>query len=270
MQQRIDHMKAAARAAGAYIKNSDDTAHTDKSNRKDFVTDADIRSQELIVKELSELYPETLILSEEHSQEEQRKLYEDDFTGFVIDPIDGTFNFKRDMKESAVSIGYIENGEMVAGVAFDPYRNELYWAEKGKGAFCNGEQIHVSDHDTIEGAAIAFSNSYDDKTMKRMMRRHIAIYDETGHMPWTSCPGSAVLLYAWIASGRVEAYHHTSLKPWDNAAAMLILREAGGEVQVLVSGEQARFTDAGVLAGTPKVVALLRDVFTKIDPELLS
>lgn len=269
MQHLIDHMKTAALAAGAYMKTTSDKAHTDKSNRKDFVTEADIRSQEIVIDELSKAFPGVLILSEEHSEEEQKKLYEKDFTGFVLDPIDGTFNFKRGMKESAISIGYIENGEMMAGVAFDPYRDELYWAEKGEGAFCNGEPIRVSDHDTIEGAAVAFSNSYDDETMKRMMLRHMAIYEQTGHMPWTSCPGSAVLLYSWIACGRVEAYHHTSLKPWDNAAAMLILREAGGEVRTL-TGEQARFTDARVLAGNPKIVALLQDVFLKIDPKLLS
>lgn len=269
MQHLIEHMKTAALTAGELIKNSTDTTHTDKSNKKDFVTAADVASQEMLIKELNNAFPDVLVLSEEHSEQEQKKLYEKDFTGFVIDPIDGTFNFKRGMKESAISIGYIENGEMMVGVAFDPYRDELYWAEKGKGAFCNGEPIRVSSHDTIEGAAVAFSNSYDDETMKRMMLRHMAIYEQTGHMPWTSCPGSAVLLYSWIACGRVEAYHHTSLKPWDNAAAMLILREAGGEVRTL-TGEQARFTDARVLAGNPKIVALLQDVFSKIDQELLS
>lgn len=262
-------MKVAALAAGAYIKNSSDKKHTDKSNKKDFVTEADLESQRLLIKELNKAYPNILVLSEEHSKEEQSKLYEDDFTGFVIDPIDGTFNFKRGLKESAISIGYIEQGEPIAGVAFDPYRDELYWAEKGQGAFCNGEPIHVSDHGSIEGASIAFSNSYDDATMKRMMQRHMAIYEQSGHMPWTSCPGSAVIVFSWIARGRLEAYHHSSLKPWDNAAAMLILREAGGEVRTL-TGEQARFTDAAIVGGNPKVVAILCDVFLKIDPKLLS
>jgi myo-inositol-1(or 4)-monophosphatase len=185
-----------------------------------------------------------------------------------LDPIDGTYNFKRDMRESAISIGYIEKGKPVAGVIYDPYREELYEAEQGKGAFRNGDKITVSGQSNIEGASIATSNSYDDKAMERNLRRHLAIYEATGSMPWTSCPGSGVLILAWVACGRIDAYHHNGLKPWDNAAGFLLVREAGGVVWRLTGGEAA-FTDAAMVAGSPEMVKKLDELFRAQSPELL-
>lgn len=267
--QLLHHVKAAALAAGEFIKYSTDTDHTDKTNQKDFVTGADIAVEEMLVKELEKAFPGAPVLSEEHSEQERQKLYQEDFTGFVIDPIDGTYNFTRGMKESAISIGYIQNGEPVAGVVFDPFRDELYWADKGAGAFCNGEPIRVSNQSQIEAASIAFSNSYDDDAMKRSLQRHLAIYDQTGHMPWTSCPGSGVLIMCWVASGRIDAFHHNGTKPWDNAAAFVIVREAGGETLTL-KGEPARFTDSAILLGNAHMTKSLSEVFSKVDQALLN
>lgn len=87
-------------------------------------------------------------------------------------------------------------------------------------------------------------------------------------MPWTSCPGSGVLIWAWAASGRIDAYHHNGLKPWDNAAALVLMREAGGVAWNLTGGD-AKFTDAAVLVGTPGLASELRDIFAKVDPQLL-
>ncbi len=261
---------ATARKAGAFMLGAQaDTEQTTKSNRKDFVTVADIKSQDIIVQELHAAFPGALVLSEEHDEAARARLYEDDFTGFVIDPIDGTYNFKRDMRESAVSIGYIQDGLPKAGVVYDPYKDELYSATVGKGASRNGQPIHVSDQVSLEAASIATSNSYDDAAMSRNLQRHLGIYEQTGSMPWTNCPGSGVLILCYVACGRFDAYHHNGLKPWDNAAAFLIIREAGGLVHTL-EGHEAAFTSATVLAGTPKVAEELEKVFAKLDPTLLS
>lgn len=259
-----------ARKAGEFMLGAqNDAAQTDKSNRKDFVTVADIKSQNIIVEELKKTFADVPVLSEEHDEATRAKMYEDDFTGFVIDPIDGTYNFKRDMRESAISIGYIEQGSPKAGVVYDPYKDELYAAAVGKGATRNGEPIHVSDQAGLEAASIATSNSYDDEAMARNLRRHLAIYEQTGVMPWTNCPGSGVLILSYVACGRFDAYHHNGLKPWDNAAAFLIIREAGGVVHTL-EGHDAPFTSNTVLAGTPKVVEALEAALAKADPALLS
>jgi len=186
-----------------------------------------------------------------------------------LDPIDGTYNFKRDMRESAISVGYIKNGEPLAGVIYDPYKEEVFEAEKGKGAFKNGKPISVSKQSDLAGASIATSNSYDDKAMERNLRRHLAIYETTGTMPWTSCPGSGVLILAWVACGRIDAYHHNGLKPWDNAAAFLLVREASGVVHSLSSGADASFTESAMIAGGAAITATLEAVFGQMSSELL-
>lgn len=262
-------MTAIAREAGAFMAGSDETDSTDKSNTKDFVTVADIKSQAILRDRLLENEPGAVVLSEEDPEAQRALMYEPDFTGYVLDPIDGTYNFKRNMKESAISIGYIENGEPVRGVIYDPYKDEMYTAERGGGAFCNGQPVRVSAQESIEGASVATSNSYDDEGMARNLKRHLAIYEKTGHMPWTSCPGSGVLIMAGVACGRFDVYHHNGLKPWDNAAAFLLVREAGGEVRRF-DGTEARFTDSAVLVGNKALTSYLFDVFATVDPSLLS
>ena len=253
-------MKQAALAAGDYMAGSDEREQTDKSNAKDFVTVADIKSQTILRDMLQAHYPGAVILSEEDTEEEREQLYKPDFTGFVLDPIDGTYNFKRDMKESAISIGYIENGESIAGVIYDPYRQELYSATKGTGAYCNDKPIHVSGQNELASASVTTSNSYDSEAMKRNLQRHLAIYEHSGQMPWTACNGSGVLIWVWVANGRTDAYHHNGLKPWDNAAAFCIAQEAGARLSRL-NGSAVKFTDADILVATPKIHAALLAIF---------
>jgi myo-inositol-1(or 4)-monophosphatase len=265
----ISTMETIAREAGQYMLGSTDTDSNDKTNAKDFVTVADIKSQAILRDKLLEYEPEAVVLSEEDTEEMRAAMYEPDFTGYVLDPIDGTYNFKRGMKESAISIGFIKNGAPVRGVVYDPYKDEMYTVEKGAGALCNGEAIYVSSQDDIVGASVATSNSYDDAAMARNLKRHMAIYESTGHMPWTNCPGSGVLIMTNIARGRFDVYHHNGLKPWDNAAAFLLVTEAGGEVCKL-DGSPARFTDNAVIIGNPKMVSILKEVFSVLDPVLLT
>lgn len=254
---------ATAKQAGKYIRSSNAHDSTDKTNAKDFVTTADIAAQDIIVAGIEKALPGSIVLSEEHAPEKQQQLYNSDFTGYIIDPIDGTYNFKHDMHESGVSIGYIENGIPIVGVIYDPYRDEMYTAIKDKGAFCNDQPIHVSAVTNLGSASVSTDNSYEDAIMAQTLRRHLAIYEQTGIMPWTAMHGSAVLTFANIAHGRIDAYHHSSLKPWDNAAGFLLVREAGGVVWTL-DGSEANFTDAGLIAGTPKIAQQLRDIFAQI------
>lgn len=265
----LDTMITIANEAGQYMLGSADTQSTDKTNTKDFVTVADIKAQAILRDRLLEHDENAIVLSEEDPEDVRAQMYEPNFTGYILDPIDGTYNFKRDMKESAISIGYIENGKPVRGVVYDPYKDEMYSAEEGSGAFRNGQSIHVSGQDDIVGASVATSNSYDDEAMARNLKRHLAIYDQTGHMPWTNCPGSGVLIMTNIACGRFDVYHHNGLKPWDNAAAFLIVTEAGGEVSKL-DGSPATFTDNAVIIGNPSMVAKLNDVFQSLDAILLT
>lgn len=269
MEQRLQVMRTAAREAGSYVLGSDERQHTDKSNKKDFVTVADIKSQDILREAVKREFPDVIVLSEEDSEEERARLFEPGFTGFVLDPIDGTYNYKRDLRESAISIGYVENGEIVQGVVFDPYKDELFHATVGGGAFCNDKPITVrQDYSGLDGASIATSNSYSGEAMQKNLNRQSAIYEKTGIMPWLSLHGSGVLIMTNIACGRFDAYHHNGLKPWDNAAAFLIVREAGGVVETL-TGERAPFTTPDVIMGVSGAVADLRAVFTS-SSELLT
>ncbi len=262
-------MATIAREAGQFMLGSLETESTDKSNTKDFVTVADIKSQAILRDRLLEIEPTAVVLSEEDPEEERAAMYATDFTGYVLDPIDGTYNFKRGMKESAISIGYIENGLPIRGVIYDSYKDEMYTAEKGMGAFRNGEAIHVSSQSEVAGASVAISNGYNDAALAANLHRHLQIYEQTGVLPWTSCPGSAVLVMAWIACGRIDALHHNGLKPWDNAAAFLLVTEAGGEFCKL-DGTPAKFTENAVIIGNPAIVAVLKEIFATIDPILLT
>ncbi len=273
VEQRVDKLSAMSGAvleAGAYVLGSKETDHTDKSNKKDFVTVADIKSQNILRQSLERSFPGDVILSEEDSEEDRKRLFELGFTGFVLDPIDGTFNFKRNMRESAISVGEVVNGELVHGVVYDPFKDELYVAEKGKGATCNGVPITVNkNYDGLDGASVGTSNSYDKQAQIRNLKRELAIAEAAVDADvWNHLHGSGVLIMTNIACGRFDAYHHNGLKPWDNAAAFLIIREAGGVVQTL-TGEDAPFTSATVLAGTPGAVRDLREIFSRIDPSLL-
>ncbi len=263
-------MKLVAKEAGQFLLGAQHlSGHEEKLNSKDLVTIADIKSQGIIRDRLKQLFPDTIVLSEEDPEEERQALFEPSFTGFVIDPIDGTYNFKRDMRESAVSIGYIENGEPVAGVIYDPYKDEIFEAVQGKGAKKNGEKIQPSQQSTLEGASITTGNSYDDEAMARNLRRHLGIYEQTGVMPWTNCPGSGVLNIAYVACGRFDAFHHNGLKPWDNAAGFVIAREAGAKVLNL-HGQEPAFTTADVLIVAPNIAEQLVAIFAKLPPELLA
>lgn len=265
-----DTLRKIIREAGAIMlgaEGKDWDAET-KTSARDLVTIADIKSQNLIIKRLNQAFPGVAVCSEESPEAEQAKVYDPAFTGFIVDPIDGTFNFKRDMRESAVSIGYVEHGQPVTGVVLDPYKNELYAAIKGQGATRNGQPIHVSNQANLAGASVSTSNSYDNEAMARNLRRHLAIYEQTGIMPWTNCPGSGVLILTYVACGRFDIYHHNGLKPWDNPATFLLIREAGGKVLTL-KGEEAPFTTNSVLAGPPELVGQLLGIFQKIDTSLL-
>lgn len=269
LERRLKSMQDAAREAGAYILESDERQHTDKSNKKDFVTVADIKSQDILRQALKREFPEAVILSEEDTEEDRQLLLDPHFTGFVLDPIDGTYNYKRDMRESAISIGYVENGEIIQGVVLDPYKNELFHATIGGGAFRNGEPITANqNYSGLDGASVGTSNSYDKAAQIRNIKRELAIAENVGGDVWNHMHGSGVLIMTNIACGRFDAYHHNGLKPWDNAAAFLIVREAGGVVQTL-TGEEAPFTSPTVLMGAPGAVADLRAIFAGIDPALL-
>lgn len=252
MNNRLEVITQAALAAGQEILKFDsNTVEVKvKSSEGDLVTAADLGSEKVITDIINASFPDDLVISEETIQG-QELLTQDalpTLTGWVIDPIDGTNNFKKGMGYSGISIGYIENGEIMFGAVYDPYRKELYVAKKGQGATCNDRPIHVSqksDFDT--GTRVCTSNSYEGGTQANLAR-----YEKLGHV-WVDVLGSAVLIMTDVARGRLDLYHHNGLKPWDNAAAFLIAVEAGAKITNL-NGQPTTWLTNEVVVGNPLLV----------------
>jgi myo-inositol-1(or 4)-monophosphatase len=172
-------------------------------------------------------------------------------TAWIIDPIDGTNNFKHNMAYSGVSIGYVENGKPTLGGIINPYRNLLYLASTANGATCNGQPIHVSSQfDFNAGTRVCTSNS----SAKGGTLINLARFQNLGDV-WVDVLGSAVLIMTDVASGKLDLFHHNGLKPWDNTAAFLIAEEAGAKI-VGLQGQPVTWLTNEVAMGNPKLVDL--------------
>lgn len=210
--------------AGEMIRCAHDIAEdiTEKSSHIDVVTKYDTAVQEHLNRELLELMPEAGFLGEEGEHEE----ISTEWT-FIVDPIDGTANFVRNYGHSNISVALARNGVTEYGVVYNPFRGELFAARRGGGATLNGKLIHVSSADAPHGLLLCGSTAYD----RELTDRHFAIlrelYDRTGDYRRL---GAAALDLCYVAAGRAEVFFECRLRPWDIAAASLILTEAGGTV----------------------------------------
>ena len=190
------------------------------------VTKYDKLVQEKLNKELLKIVPNASFMGEE---DENKKLIDNEYL-FIVDPIDGTINFSRDMKVSAISVALLKNNEPVIGVCYNPYSNEMYSAIKGKGAYLNNKSIRVSNKTLKEGIVLCGSAPYysdlREKTIK-IQNKFFKVASDYRRF------GAAVLDICYIASGKAEVFFELKLMPWDFAAASLILKEAGGKITTI-------------------------------------
>lgn len=239
--------QAALNAGKAVIDSAPSEGIIDKEGRANFVTAADLASEKIIMDLISRNFPDHEILSEETDSSIK------DLTAcshlWVIDPIDGTNNFRYERGYSAVSIGYVEQGILKAGAVYDPFRGQLFTAQAGNGAFLNGKPVKVGSSTDITQAVLATDNSYDSAGTKRNLEIMLSIEPT----PWYLMRGSAVLGEIDAAAGRTDLYFHTALKPWDNAAAFLIASEAGATV-LDIDGNETNFTTDNVVIGNHALV----------------
>lgn len=221
--------KQLAAESGKMLKDKWENASFSASSKgfRDVVTDADIASQDLITSMVLERYPTHGFLSEE----DDGSLPTEGDVIWVIDPIDGTSNFSRQSPLFCVSIAAAHPpsaaGELdfITGVVLDPIRNEMFTASKNGGAFRNGQPLIPSNVDTVADSIVALDWPRDPAERAEIMRLCSQIVHKT---KTTRSIGSAALALCYVACGRLDAYYHMNLKPWDIAAAALILQEAGG------------------------------------------
>lgn len=189
----------------------------------DVVTDADRASEALIVGAIRERFPEHSLLAEEGSVGAAASPYQ-----WLIDPLDGTLNYLHGMPIYAVSLALLYEGELVIGVVYDPPRGELFAAERGHGARCNGRPLRVSSTPTLAQALLTTGFPYDraarpDNNLREHNRLLLKAQD-------VRRPGSAALDLCYVAAGRSDAHWELGLSPWDTAAGALIAREAGATI----------------------------------------
>jgi len=188
----------------------------------DLVTEADIASEKVIVEAIRGTFPEHSILAEESGEIEGNPRFQ-----WIIDPLDGTTNFSHQLDLFAVSIAFSLEGVLQSGVVFNPMSGELFEATVGQGATLNGRKIQVSDGNKIQESLLVTGFPYDFKEiMPSLMARFGKCLSASQGVRRL---GSAALDLCFVASGRFEGFWEENLNPWDTAAGVLVLQEAGGE-----------------------------------------
>lgn len=228
LTELINKISLLVKDCGKVILNADreKMAIDIKSGVADLVTEYDKNIQEQLKNGLKNILPEAKFIGEEGSSDE----LSDDGFAFVVDPIDGTTNFIKDYHHSAVSVALLKGKEVVAGLIYNPYLDEVFSAIKGQGAFCNGKKITVSSH-SIGNALVLFGSSPYDK---KLFAKTIEILSEYFYQSLDiRRSGSAALDLCSVACGRADVYFELQVSPWDFAAGKLIVEEAGGVVTSL-------------------------------------
>lgn len=259
---KLEAILQAVRDAGALMRAAHDVesqkdAIDEKTGPANFVTVYDVRIQNMLMESLHGILPEAQFFAEE--KENDPSMLCDGYT-FIIDPIDGTTNFIHNWGISAISVGLLFCGTPVFGIIYDPYREELYEARRGLGAFCNGKRIHVSDRPAEKGVYAVGTAPYYRETLGdatfAMMRKLFDAGVDIRRL------GSAALDLAAVASGRADGYIELLISPWDYAAGALLVEEAGGIVTDPHGNAMQYAVPSGICAGTPRTHTQLLDSCT--------
>jgi len=224
----VDFAAEVARAAGDilnyYATRDKKVEHKGRAN---LVTVADRESEALIIREIHSRYPNHTILAEESGLVDASS-QASDTARWVIDPLDGTTNYAHQFPMFSVSVGFEQDGKMLCGAVYDPVRDEMFTGSRGKGAFLNGEPILVSDVSRLSQGLLLTGFPYDfrEKVERALnLFRSMLVASQAVRRA-----GSAALDLCYIACGRSDGFWELELSPWDTAAGLVIVEEAGGRV----------------------------------------
>ncbi len=257
MQGFLNTAVQAARRAGALAMRALPRLHeleVRSKSRNEFVTQVDQRAEQEIIETIRKRFPDHAFLAEESGRRGDHECV------WIIDPLDGTTNFVHGFPVFSVSIALQIRGQTEIGVVYDPCRQELFTAIRGRGAQLDGRRIRVSGRTSLEGALLATGFPYRSNVrwMDSYLKMFAAVMRETAGV---RRPGSAALDLCYLAAGRVDGFWEFGLHPWDIAAGALMIVEAGGLVASL-TGEDSVLDSGNVLAGTPKVFEALHALLT--------
>ncbi len=248
MHPLVNIAVSAARQASRIILHSMD--HMDKvkttsKGHNDFVTDVDKKAEQVIIDTIHAAYPDHSILAEESGEQ----LGKDEIT-WIIDPLDGTTNFLYEFPHFAISIAVAEKGRIQHGVIYDPVRDELFTASRGRGASLNDKRLRVVDQKVLENCLLGTGFPFRSPDM---IDPYMNIFKDF----MIQCrdirrAGSAALDLAYLAAGRIDGFWEFGLSKWDLAAGTLMIQEAGGIVDDM-EGKQQFLENGNIIAAPPKI-----------------
>ncbi|MBL8472985.1 MAG: inositol monophosphatase [Rhodocyclaceae bacterium] len=239
----------AARRAGQIINRASmdlDVLKVGTKQQNDFVTEVDRTAEAAIIEVLHDTYPDHAILAEESGASGNSEFQ------WIIDPLDGTTNFIHGFPQYSISIALAQRGVMTQAVVFDPTRNELFTASRGRGAFLNDRRIRVAKRVRLTEALIGTGFPY--RELQRLDAYLALFKDYTQKCAGMRRAGSAALDLAWVAAGRMDGFWELGLAPWDMAAGALLVSEAGGLVGDM-TGESNYLSTGHIIAAPPKIYA---------------
>ena len=251
--------KACMKASRSLIRDFGEIENLQVSSKGpgDFVTSADKRTEKIIIQELQKAHPDYGIITEES------KIINKANTDnrWIVDPIDGTMNFLNGVPQFAISIGYEEKNEIKCGVIFDPIKNEMFYAEKGKGAYSNDSRIRVSNKKKLKDSLLVTGGPKHSSKIKEEIFSEFIKVSKSVLSPIRKF-GSAALDIAYVASGRFDGYWQRELNYWDIAAGLVILKEAGGLVNFFEKDDEAQLK-MNILASNSNIHDELNNLIIK-------
>ena len=224
-------IKACEKASKTLIRDFGEIEklQVSKKGPSDFVTNSDLKTEKIIIEELTKGRPDYSIISEENGEKKNK----DNKNTWVIDPIDGTINFLHGIPHFATSIALKHENEIISGLIFDPIKDEMFYAEKNNGAYLNNKRIRVSKKNNMQECLFATSGTVEKK-IEFSYRKS----------------GSAALDMAYIACGRYDGYFQKNLNLWDIAAGLILVTEAGGVINKIDLNEHK---DLKIIASSPDI-----------------
>jgi myo-inositol-1(or 4)-monophosphatase len=257
MKSFLESAKSAARLAGEILMQGSGTLTVKykDSTRRNAVSNIDLAAEKAILDFLRERFPDHSFLAEEGGQFKTESGHQ-----WIIDPLDGTTNYIHGFPFFSVSIGLEIQKVIQVGVVFDPVRNDLFYAEKGKGAFLNGKPLRTSGTERLQQALLVTGFSYNLPSNPAENFTHFYHFSLSAQAVRRT--GSAALDLCYLAAGRFDGYWEFNLAPWDTAAGSLIVEEAGGKITGL-DGEPFSIYSKAILASNGFLHASMIEVLQK-------
>ncbi len=252
MHQCIELIKSCGHFIKAQMHNVSQSDIIEKEKHS-LVSYVDIEAEKMLVSGLKSLLPEAGFITEEGTQQYIKEIP----AYWIIDPLDGTTNFLKSIPVFSVSVALVVQNQIEIGIVHNIMQDECFYASLGGGAFLNGKKISVSSVDTLEDSVLATGFPYARKTIPQLVELLQQVLMTARGVRRL---GSAAIDLAYTACGRFDGYYETRLNPWDTAAGILLVREAGGKVSDFHSNESALWKKHHIIAANPHIFSQLLSI----------